>query len=402
MMGEIAKTRGDLDGALRRYREAMAGTAEMVRREPDNAQRLFDHAQNVFWVGEIADERGQQAQAEAAMREYKRLADQMVAIEPGNRKWQAEVKYAVTNLGTILFRQRKYEEAARLFERGATMVETLVAADPNNAEYRKSLPLSLAWLADAQFAEGRIDEAIAKRERQVALLEQMATRSSDVEYREDAVTARRALGRWLASRGSSAEGMDHMRRGVAISEQLMQTEPANMRWAEYAAATKLQLAALLVSDRKTVEAARETRAGCDLTERLVARDRKVVVWQGLAATCLLRRAEVARDLGSLDEASSLAQRALAATMEQKSADPIADRFAIAAAHKLSGDILSMRGFRAEAMKSWAAASAICPADVPANPREMAVRAAILAAVGRNAEAQALKKRLEAIGYRRLI
>ena len=47
-MGEIANTRGDLDGALRRYREALASTAEQLRRDPDDPERLFDHAQNVY------------------------------------------------------------------------------------------------------------------------------------------------------------------------------------------------------------------------------------------------------------------------------------------------------------------------------------------------------------------
>ena len=54
-MGEIAHSRGDLDGALRRYREAMArhgrGAAPRI---PTIRRRLFDHAQNVFWVGSIA------------------------------------------------------------------------------------------------------------------------------------------------------------------------------------------------------------------------------------------------------------------------------------------------------------------------------------------------------------
>ena len=53
LMGEMAQARGDLSGALARYREAMEGTAETVRRAPDNAEHLFDHAQNVFWVGYI-------------------------------------------------------------------------------------------------------------------------------------------------------------------------------------------------------------------------------------------------------------------------------------------------------------------------------------------------------------
>jgi hypothetical protein len=132
------------------------------------------------------------------------------------------------------------------------------------------------------------------------------------------------------------------------------------------------------------------------------RDRKVVAWQALATNCLVRRAEVARDLGALDEAFGHARRALVATLAQKSGDPIGDRFAIAAAHKLLGDIQSMRGNRAEARKSWAAAMTIWPTDVPANPRQMALQAAILSAVGRTSEARALKAKLETMGYRELI
>ncbi len=75
LMAEVATKRGDVDGALRLYRGAMAGTAEAIRRKPDDPQRLFDHAQNVFYVGEIAHNRGQFETAEAHMREYKRLAD---------------------------------------------------------------------------------------------------------------------------------------------------------------------------------------------------------------------------------------------------------------------------------------------------------------------------------------
>ena len=63
-----------IDGALRLYREAMAGTAEAIRRNPDDPQRLFDHAQNVFYVGEIARDARRRSGAERAMREYKRLA----------------------------------------------------------------------------------------------------------------------------------------------------------------------------------------------------------------------------------------------------------------------------------------------------------------------------------------
>ena len=66
-MADVATQRGGTDTALGLYREAMAGTAEAIRRKPDDPQRLFDHAQNVFYVGEIAYGRGQLDQAADAI-----------------------------------------------------------------------------------------------------------------------------------------------------------------------------------------------------------------------------------------------------------------------------------------------------------------------------------------------
>src|SRR5207248_10007666 len=73
LMAQVADSRGDVDGSLRLYREAMAGTAEAVRRNPADPQALFDHAQNVFYIGQIAQLRGDFHAAETSMREYKRL-----------------------------------------------------------------------------------------------------------------------------------------------------------------------------------------------------------------------------------------------------------------------------------------------------------------------------------------
>ena len=115
LIGEIASTRGDLDGALRRYREAWAGTAEALRRKPDDPQRIFDHAQNVFWVGSIAWQRRQTSEALSAFQEYKRLAGQLVTINPGKPEWQLEGIYADTNLGMLLLEQSRFGEASTVF-----------------------------------------------------------------------------------------------------------------------------------------------------------------------------------------------------------------------------------------------------------------------------------------------
>ena len=403
LMGEIANRRGDMDAALRLYREAMAGTAEMLERDPDDPQRLFDHAQNVFWVGEVARQRGQHREAEAGMREYKRLADRMVALEPGNPKWRMETKYAESNLGIILFDQRRYPEATRQLQRALTIGESLAASDPGNQEYQKAVLESLAWVADAQSGEGRLDEAIAKRERQVGLIDSLRRRyPSDVEYRQKAIPARRALGRLLASRGATDAGLEHLRAAVAIGQELIPTEPDNMIWLQFTAGAQLDLAKVLVVAGKLDEAAVQTRAGCDLVDRLAARDPSAVERRALTTECLSQRARVALESGSRGEALELAGRALAAARTNRSGDEIDDRLAVAGAYKLIGDIHGRFGNRRAAIVAWEAALANWPGRMAETPREMAIRASVLGALGRTAEAKPLTERLGTIGFRRAL
>jgi eukaryotic-like serine/threonine-protein kinase len=402
LMGQIALTRGDLDGAFSRYEEALGGTAEMVRRSPDEPQRLFDHAQNVFYVGDIAVRRGRLGIAETALHEYKRLADRMVALDPDNRQWQMEVKYADTNLGFLLLKQMRYGDAARQFAGALALVERLAAADPRNEDYQKSVPETLAWLADAQFGEGRLDEAIAQRERQVSLLEALMRKNNDVELREGLIPARRALGRWLVSRGSDALGLEQSRRAVETAEELMPTEPDNMLWVEHSAGAKLDLAAILLSMGKIEEAAAETRSACDLSSRLLARDRNVVLWRTIEVLCLTRRTELAIAARSMSEARQLALRTVSASKEFRAGEEATTRFIRAFAYKLLGDVYKGQGNGAGAVKAWTAALSIWPRSVPETPRQLAVRAALLTSLGRSSDAAPLNRKLAEMGYRRMI
>ena len=120
LMGEIAASRGDLDGALRRYREALAGTAEALRRAPNDPQRMFDHAQSVYYVGsKRARLRGGSSKRPAAdFANIARLADQD-DCEPTptiqNGSWKASMP--ATNLGRVELRQARYAESAATFQR---------------------------------------------------------------------------------------------------------------------------------------------------------------------------------------------------------------------------------------------------------------------------------------------
>src|SRR6185437_7346846 len=168
LMGEVAFQRGNLNEAQQLYRQAMAGTAEAVRRSPNDTERIYDHAQNVFYVGEAARFAGRPTEAEAAWREYKRLADQMSALQPDNLKYRMEVLYANEDVGISLYFQHRFAEAGQLIQSLISPMQKLASLYPQNTTYQKELATMWAWAADSHRSEGDLDAAIDARRRQIS------------------------------------------------------------------------------------------------------------------------------------------------------------------------------------------------------------------------------------------
>jgi tetratricopeptide (TPR) repeat protein len=398
LTAEVAYVRGDLGSAQRLYREAMDGTAEAINRNPSDPQRLFDHAQNVFWTADIARQRGQVAAAEVGMREYKRLADEMVQLAPDNMKWRMEQQSAETNLGVLLFEQRRFREATAQFTRALRNMEALAIADPRNTEYRKSLTESQTWLADAREAEGHLQEAIALRERHIALLTELLQRTGDIEYRQKLVPAERDLGDVYLQRGATEQALAQYRGAVAHSEALIAREPSNLRWAAFSARARLRLAEASLIAGQNADSLRETETACRITSRLLAADAKVHGWRANLRECWQMRARLSRANGNLQQAAKFAANAVATAGTVRSPDPVEDRYALAESYRLLGDVRQAQRDGDGARAAWKAGLSALPNRVAEKPSEMAEHAVLLQRLGRMAEARERIGRLSAMGY----
>ena len=401
LMAEVANLRGDLDGSMRLYTEAAAGTAEAVRRNPDDPQRLFEHAQNVYFTGDIAMQRGQLQSAEAAFREYKRLADAMVAIQPDNLKWRTEVRYADANLGRVFMRQRRFAEAAGAFASALQMLEAVSAIDTKSSEYQGSLAESLAWLADAEAAQGHLQKALTLRTRQIDLLERLRQQKADVQFRQMLIPARQGRAHLRAAAGDLDGGIDDAAAAVREAEALIPTEPDNTKWVELAASAKLSLAQFLMARRDYSEASNQIQSGCGRVERLLPRDPKVVTWKTLSRRCRTVAAEVALASGDTATALSSAQRAIEMAKLVNSGDAVSDHFWLAKAYRVLGDAYRRSGDRAKAQAAWSMALASLPAGT-GRPYEIGERIEVMSRAGRSAEAKSLADRMRALGYQQLM
>jgi tetratricopeptide (TPR) repeat protein len=399
LIGEIAFTRGDLEGAERRYREAFASTAEAARRYPDEGKRLYDHAQNVFWVGYIAWQRGRIGEAGARFQEYRSLAEQMVKLEPENKEFRREVVNANTNLGTLLMEQRRYRQAVGTYEESVGAAEALAAADPRNLDYRKQVHDALAWLADAREYAGDIEQALATRERQMRdITETLESDPRDVQIQRDAMTAHRSIGRLLATRGDLARGIEESLKGVAISDALFRIEPDNTEWLQANVSGRFDLADLHLAANQIPEAASMVRSACDIVDRLAQRSASVTDWNtNKRVVCLNARARLALRQGAPAEALSLARKALPAA--RRSPKPI-DRGLLTMRSLLVGSTALQALNRRDEANTWARqALAAIPRSIELRPADMAETAILQIRIGNRAAAQQLISSLAAIGYR---
>jgi tetratricopeptide (TPR) repeat protein len=399
LMAGVANSRGDLDGAMRLYRAALAGTSEAVRRKPNDPQRIFDHAQNVFYVGDIALRRGQEKAAEAAFREYKVLSEREVALDPNNMKWRVEVQSADANLGVMLFNQRRFAEASKQLEQALQGMNAFAQADPRNMDYQKSLAEALAWVADSHLAEGRLDAALADRQRDVALLEPLLTRSRDSDFGSKLIAAHRSLGKLYAFRGDLARAIEQAQQAARHAEQLLAVEPSNSIWIERTAQSHLDLAEYFLVAGKAAQGVAEAKIGCDYTNKLFSKDPSVADWRLLRRDCLRMQASAALKSGSKGDALSLAASAVAAAKTVNSRDPIEDRYGLAKVYRLFGDVQHQLGNERAAREAWTTGLAAIPKDITERPVEMSQHQMLLQRLGRTTEAARLASTLAAIGYR---
>lgn len=229
LLGEIDSTRGDLDAALAQYRQAAETTGELLRREPAQAQRIFDHAQSVFWVGQVAWQRGDSVVARENFTQYHDFARQLVAMDPANDDWQMELNYGLSNLGTLAMDQADFATAEQHFREALEVARVLSGSQPEDAERMINTGTSLAWLANALVRQNKLPQARDLRLQEIALYEQwLARHASDASAQALLADARFRLAQVLLAMGLPNEARGHAVAAAGLADALLAADPANI------------------------------------------------------------------------------------------------------------------------------------------------------------------------------
>jgi len=282
LVGEVNDQKGDLGAALSVFQAAARSTGELLKREPDNPQRIFDHAQSVYWVGYIAWRRGQVDEALRRFFEYKNLADRLVAIDPHNDAWRAEVGYANSNLGTVFLENARTAEAVAAFDKSLATKRELVAHAPGNHDRLADLGQSYAWCADAQLMLGNLSSALQSRlaERRI-YLDLLAHDPNDSQITQSLIVNRHSMATIMVEQRRIPEAVHELDLAVLDGLKLVRTAPENTQFREQLAPIYVALGQVQLEAGQPQAAAAAARQAQALAEGLVRKDPSVVDWSGL-------------------------------------------------------------------------------------------------------------------------
>ena len=248
LIGEIASLRGDMPGAQRRFAETAGSTAELLRRDPDNTKRLFDHAQSVYWLGYTAWQRGEAKAAERQFTTYRVLAEKMVRLEPNRPEWQTELGYAHNNLGTLLIDTGRPLEAAKVFQTALALKQQALKAAPDDRDRIRAVGQSYGWLASSTEQAGDIAGALGFRASERRLYERLlVVDPRDADALQALLTNRSVTSRLLLWQGRVNAAVTEARDAVTIAADLEQREPANIARTDFLVASRLRLADISVA-----------------------------------------------------------------------------------------------------------------------------------------------------------
>lgn len=279
MLGEVQIERGNSDQAKSAFIEAFNTTEELLNRDPENLDLIFDHSQTVFWLAYLELRKGNFTETERLFQIYSDYAQSLAKKDPENQDYQIELGFAHSNLGTLYFNQGKFSAAEKEFQNQLIIFQGLAGADPGSGAFDYDLAQSYAWLASSQMGLGKLQLAKDQRLKELALLEELLKFDPrNYNHQEALVVTHQSLGAIFSLLGEEETGLFHLNKGIEFGEALVAFDPENTQTIEYLTLVILDKLEIFGSKTSVEEFQFLITRLKNLTQFLLAKDSSATDW----------------------------------------------------------------------------------------------------------------------------
>lgn len=399
LMGEIAVQRGNLGEALHSFQQASATTEELLTRSRNDGQRVFNHAQNVFWVGEIARQRGDMAESEVSFEQYRRLAERLIILDSANTDWRAELGYAESALGVLYLQNGRTTDAVVAFERTLAVDDELARRLPGDLNQQLNLGQAHAWLADAQEKQGRLASARTHRETEIEIYREILTKDPTIRQAKfSTIVALGSLGRIKAIQGDAKSALEDFSSSARRAEALLDNERENMDLTSVVGIAQIELGEALLRSEHADAARIAQLRGAALLDIALTHDGSVALWRGYRDRGILLEAAIVSRAGDRALALRLDVEALHRLEMEADTGSNTDHYWLLQRFRLqTGDDLSSLGRTEDAHKEWEAIAHSLSGPIETyEPKLLVILGAADQRLERSAAAAVVAKRLRGI------
>jgi tetratricopeptide (TPR) repeat protein len=280
LVGEIDDARGDLVSGLEAFQKASVTTEQLLTQDPENSQRIYEHAQSVYWLGYIQVRRGLYLEAYGPFQKYKDLASKLTNIDPKNIIWSPEIGHAYNNLGILDFNLGRLEKAKETFETAERHYRFAAEQKPNETSFQFILGQNLSWQSSTLRFLGRHKDATLLADQELKIYQLIKEQEPNNKTVEAAIwVVKRSKGLSSLDQGMAQLAKRYFEEAYSVAESLRAHDPQNSNWAALYGRSRLDLAEAYLRLGSYNSAISELSAAYDLAQALMKKDANVDKWR---------------------------------------------------------------------------------------------------------------------------
>ncbi len=235
-LGELLKTQGDVDGALRAYQQARTSLlAPDASGQGSEAARTYLGIVNLG-ISRALDAKGDVSGAETFAGEAVAIYERLASQDPSNAERQANLAWACTEYGVRLRATGKLDESLKVMERARDLVLKPLERNPDDRMLRRRLAAVHDHLGEIQKARGQMDEAMKSGLKAVEIFEKLAAEAPrDIVCQQELGIRLNTAAVRCRDSGNAVLARELDRRAIEMWEGLTAQDPTNGAWQHYLA-----------------------------------------------------------------------------------------------------------------------------------------------------------------------
>ena len=185
LLGQVALDQRKMEKAKIEIEAAYQVTQEVLRRNPDDTDAIFAHAQSAYWVGEMAYLSKDYNKVIIFWQEYNALGTSLYERNPDNFDWIMEAAWGYHNMGAVEGKLGRSEVSLGHYDAALTLFSKAHSISPSNLSVSLEKANTLSTKSYELFKNIKYNAALEVRKNEIELLQSLSAQDyeNDIQYR---------------------------------------------------------------------------------------------------------------------------------------------------------------------------------------------------------------------------